>query len=128
MALTSDLISASEDQGSALAEHTPYAGIPEVNSERHKRMNPTELSLLNKALDWIQMMSIRDGQSLVYYQIRLEASHRELYVPPTTHLVATVDDLTDMPDYAFEEADNMDEDINVMTYTAPSPATPNTGK
>ena len=31
-------------------------------------------------------------------------------VPPTTHFIATVEDLTDMVDYGFEDIDGMDDD------------------
>ncbi|KAI4964535.1 hypothetical protein ZWY2020_005535, partial [Hordeum vulgare] len=34
-----------------------------------------------------------------------QADYENLYGPPTTHLVATVDDLTDILDYAFEEVE-----------------------
>ena len=45
----------------------------------------------------------------------------EIFVPPATHLVATVEDLTDILDYASEEAVDMDEDA--MT-TCPTPHHP----
>ena len=91
-------------------------------------MGPVDLSLISEMLDLIQKMSITDGPSSAHEQIGLKANRGEFYVPPTTHLVATVEDLTDMLDYASEEADDMDEDIDVMSYTAPSLATPNTRK
>ena len=34
----------------------------------------------------------------------------EIFCPPTTHLVATVDDLTDMLDFDSEYIDGMDDD------------------
>ena len=34
----------------------------------------------------------------------------KIHPPPTTHLVATVDDLTDMLDFDFEDIDGMDDD------------------
>ena len=61
-------------------------------------MNPVDLSFLSEMLDRIQKMSIADGPSSVHEQIGLEPNRGEFYVPPTTHLVATVEDLTDMPD------------------------------
>lgn len=51
-------------------------------------------------------MSISYDLSLVH-----EMDHREFYIPPTTHLVATIEDLTDMLDNASEEAEDMDDDI-----------------
>ena len=38
------------------------------------------------------------------------AESGEFYVPPTTHFIATVEDLTDMLDYASEDIDGMDDD------------------
>ena len=34
----------------------------------------------------------------------------EIQSPPTTHLVSTVDDLTDMLDFDSEDIDSMDDD------------------
>ena len=45
-----------------------------------------------------------------YAQPILGAEDREIYVPPTTHFIATVEDLTDMLDYASEDIDDMDDD------------------
>ena len=38
------------------------------------------------------------------------ADDDEIQSPPTTHFVATVDDLTDMLDYDSEDIDGMDND------------------
>jgi hypothetical protein len=91
-------------------------------------MDPAYLSTINEVLDRIQIMSITDGSSSIYEQIGFEANHGEFCVPPTTHLVATIEDLTDMLDYASEEADDMDEDIDVMSYSDTALPTPTTGK
>ena len=45
-----------------------------------------------------------------YTQHRLGAEIGEFYTPPNTHLIATVEDLTDMLDYDFEDIDGMDDD------------------
>ena len=42
-----------------------------------------------------------------YAQPGLGAESREFYVPPTTHFIATVEDLIDMLDYDFENIDGM---------------------
>ena len=39
-----------------------------------------------------------------------DADDKEIRRPPTTHLVATVDDLTDMLDFDSEDIDGMDDD------------------
>ncbi|MCS4559129.1 hypothetical protein L9G74_22165, partial [Shewanella sp. C32] len=38
------------------------------------------------------------------------ANFQGTYVRPTTHLIATVDDLTDMLDFDSEDIDGMDDD------------------
>ena len=80
-------------------------------------MNPEDLSHLNGMPDRIQRMSISDDQTSVYDKLRLKADDREIYIPPTTHQVATVDDLTDILDYTSEEAANMDEDLDATPET-----------
>ena len=45
-----------------------------------------------------------------YGQQGWDADDEEIRNPPTTHLVATVDDLTDMLDYDSEDIDGMDAD------------------
>ena len=45
-----------------------------------------------------------------YVQLEWEADDEEIRCPPTTHLVATVDDLTDMLDFDSEDIDGMDDD------------------
>ena len=62
---------------------------------------------INKILDRIQNLAI---SSSVYDQIGCKADDGEIYIPPTTHLVATIDDLTDVLDYG--EATDMDEDAD----------------
>ena len=44
-----------------------------------------------------------------YGQDDWDADDEEIQSPPTTHLVAAVDDLTDMPDYDSEDIDGMDD-------------------
>ena len=39
-----------------------------------------------------------------------DADDEEIQFPPTTHLIATVDDLTDMLDFDSEDIDDMDDD------------------
>jgi hypothetical protein len=68
-----------------------------------------------------------DGQSSVYDQIGCKTDDREIYVPPTTHLVAIVEDLTDVLNYTSEEATAMDEDVGYLPSTTLPVATPKTG-
>ena len=43
----------------------------------------------------------------------------EIQSPPTTHFVATVDDLTDMLDFGSEDIDGMDDDVGDEQEPAP---------
>ena len=49
-----------------------------------------------------------------------DADDKEIQSPPTTHLVATVDDLTDMLDYDSEDIDGMDDDAGDDQEPAPT--------
>ena len=46
-----------------------------------------------------------------YAQPGLGAESGEFYIPPTTHFIATVEDLTDMLDYGSDNVDDMDDDV-----------------
>ena len=45
-----------------------------------------------------------------YVRLEWEADDEEIRSPPTTHLIATVNDLTDMLDFDSEDIDGMDDD------------------
>ena len=45
-----------------------------------------------------------------YGQRGWDSDDEEIQGPPTTHFVATVDDLTDMLDFDYEDIDGMDAD------------------
>ena len=45
-----------------------------------------------------------------YVRLEWDADDEEIRCPPTTHLVAIVDDLTDMLDFNSEDIDSMDDD------------------
>ena len=49
-----------------------------------------------------------------------DADDEEIQSPPTTHLVAAVDDLTDMLDYDSEDIDGMDDDAGDDQEPAPT--------
>ena len=54
-----------------------------------------------------------------YGQDGWDADDEEIQSPPTTHFVATVDDLTDMLDYDSEDIDGMDADAGDDQEPAP---------
>ena len=45
-----------------------------------------------------------------YVQLGWYADDEEIQTPPTTHFVATIDDLTDMLDFDSEDIDSIDDD------------------
>ncbi len=49
-----------------------------------------------------------------------DADDEEIQNPPTTHMVATVDDLTDMLDYDSEDIDALDDDARDEQEPAPT--------
>ena len=71
---------------------------------------PVKTSLLNEALDLMRSLAITEESPPDFAQPGLGAESREFYVPPTTHFIATIEDLTDMLDYASEDIDEMDND------------------
>ena len=58
----------------------------------------------------MRSLVITEEQHLNYAQTGLGAESGEFYVPPTTHFIATVENLTDMLDYGSEDIDGMDDD------------------
>ena len=52
-----------------------------------------------------------EEQRLNYAQPGLGAESGEFYVPPTTHFIAIVEDLTDMLYYGSEDIYGMDDDV-----------------
>ena len=58
----------------------------------------------------MRSLAITEESLSNYAQPGLGAESREFHVPPTTHFIATVEDLTDMLDYASVDIDGMDDD------------------
>ena len=58
----------------------------------------------------MRSLVITEEQRPNYAQPGLGAESGEFYVPPTTHFISTVEDLTDMLDYGSEDIDGMDDD------------------
>ena len=46
-----------------------------------------------------------------YVRLEWEADDEELHSPPTTHFIATVEDLAGTLDYGSEDIDGMDDDV-----------------
>lgn len=99
----------------AIVEHASLAEATEVNSENHQEIDQDSLSMLNEMLDQIQSLKIADGPNPTYTRTGPDADYEDFYDPPTTHLVATVEDLTGILDYSSVEVEDMD-------YEADEPA------
>ena len=61
-------------------------------------------------LNSLKHLSLSEGSWPDYGQDGWGTDDEEIQSPPTTHFVATVDDLTDMLDYDSEDIDGMDDD------------------
>ena len=67
-------------------------------------------SPLGDVLDSLNSLSLSGDSWPNYVRLEWEADDEELRYPPTTHLIATVDDLTDMLHFDSEDIDGMDDD------------------
>ena len=140
MELTSDPASSTEpnatpsEQASNLTEDEPEAAIDrtsgrlQLGSTYNQVLGKGDQALLNEMLDRIQSLAISDDHDSAYDQIWEKPKGAGIFSPPTTHLVATVEDLTDVLASASEEATDMDEDIGETSDTASPPAVKNTGR
>ena len=60
----------------------------------------------------MQYLAIAEESLTNYTQPALGAESGEFYVPPITHFIAIVEDLTDMLDHASEDIDGIDDDAD----------------
>jgi hypothetical protein len=67
-------------------------------------------SPLGDVLNSLKTLSLVGHSQLNYIRFELEADDGEFCFPPTSHFIATVEDLTDMLDYDSEDIDGMDDD------------------
>ena len=67
-------------------------------------------SPLGNVLNSLRSLSLSGGPWSNYVRLEWEADDEEIHSPPTTHLIATVDDLTDMLDFGSEDIEGMDDD------------------
>ena len=61
-------------------------------------------------LNSLRSLSLSEGSWPNYVRQDGDGDDEEIRRPPTTHLVATVDDLTDMLDFDSEDIDGLDDD------------------
>ena len=67
-------------------------------------------SPLGDVLNSLRSLSLSGDPRPNYARLEWEVDDEEIRSPPTTHLIATVDDLTDMLDFDSEDIDGMDDD------------------
>ena len=67
-------------------------------------------SPLGDVLNSLRSLSLSGDPRPNYIRLEWEADDEEICSPPTTHLIATIEDLTDMLDYDSEDIDGMDND------------------
>ena len=67
-------------------------------------------SPLGDVLNSLRSLSLSGDSWPNYVRLEREADNEEIRCPPTTHLIATVDDLTDTLDFDSEDIDGMDVD------------------
>ena len=61
-------------------------------------------------LDSLKSLSLSGDSWPNYVRLEWEAGDGEIPYPPTTHLIATVDDLTDVLNFDSEDIDGIDDD------------------
>ena len=71
-------------------------------------------------LNSLKSLSLSGEPGPNYVRQDWDADDEEICRPPTTHLVATVDDLTDMLDFDSEDIDGMDDDAGVKQEPLPT--------
>ena len=67
-------------------------------------------SPLGDVLDSLRFLSLLGDPRPNYARLEREAGDEGIRCPPTTHFIATVDDLTDVLDFDSEDIDGMDDD------------------
>jgi len=61
-------------------------------------------------LNSLKSLSLLEDSRPNYVRLEWEANDEGIRFRPTTHLIATVDDLTDMLDFGSEDIDGMEDD------------------
>ena len=62
-------------------------------------------------LNSLKSLSLSRGSGPNYVQLEWEAGDEGIRCPPTTHFIATVDDLTDVLDFDSKDIDGLDNDV-----------------
>ena len=62
-------------------------------------------------LNSLKSLSLSGDSWPNYVRLEWEAGDEGIHCPPTTHFIATIDDLTDVLDFDSEDIDGMDDDV-----------------
>ena len=65
-------------------------------------------SPLGDMLNSLRSLSLSGDSWPNYVRLREEEGDEEIHCPPTSHFIATVDDVTDMLDFDSDDTDGMD--------------------
>ena len=92
----------------------PRASVP-IESDWAPIMEFTSADIfqhspLGDMLNSLRSLSLSGDSWSNYVRLDWEADDEEIHSPPTTHLIATVDDLTDVLDFNSEDIYGMDDD------------------
>ena len=64
---------------------------------------------MDDLLNSLKYLSLSGDSWPNYVRLEWEADDKEIHSPPTTHLIATIDDSTDMLDFDSEDIDGMND-------------------
>ena len=103
----------SEPRASVLTK-PDWAPIMEFSSADIFQHSP-----LGDVLNSLRSLSLSGDSWPNYVRLEWEADDEQIHSPPTTHLIATVDDLTDLLDFDSEDIDGMDDDAGEEQEPAP---------
>lgn len=70
-------------------------------------------------LNSFKILSLTENSGTNYIRLEWEAVDEEIRYPPTTHLIAMVDDLTDVLDFDSKGIGGMDDDAGEGIYGVP---------
>ena len=71
-------------------------------------------------LNSLRSLSLSGDSWPNYVQLEWEAGDEEIRYPPTTHLIATVDDLTDVLNFDSKDIDGIDNDAGEKQEPPPT--------
>ena len=99
---------------SPATDSEPHTSVP-IESDWAPIMEFTSVDIFQHSpfgdlLNSLRSLSLSGEPWLNYVRLEWDADDEEICCPPTTHLVATVDDLTDMLDFGSKDIDGMDDD------------------